>query len=258
VGHGILDVPMIFRQLFEPGSSTYTYLLADETSGVAALVDPVLETLDRDLAELQALGVRLTHTIETHVHADHLTSARKLRHLTGSKVAAPALDALPCADLGLREGEAFHLGSVAIHPLFTPGHTDTHHAYFVDARPMPFVLTGDALLIDGCGRTDFQGGDSRTLWESITGKLFTLPPDTLVYPGHDYVGRHVSSIAQERARNPRLAGKTADEFVALMAALKLPLPKRIQFAVPGNRSCGECPPGVPDELRSPCELGDQG
>ena len=249
---------MIFRQLFEPSSSTYTYLLADPENGVAALVDPVLETVDRDLAELQALGVRLTHTIETHVHADHLTSARKLRHMTGSKVVAPALDALPCADVGVREGEPLVLGGITIHPLFTPGHTDTHHAYFVEAGAVPFVLTGDALLIDGCGRTDFQGGDSRTLWHSIQDKLFALPPDTLVYPGHDYVGRHVSSIAQERTRNPRLAGKTADEFVTLMAELNLPLPRRIQFAVPGNRACGECPPGVPDELRSPCELGDQG
>jgi glyoxylase-like metal-dependent hydrolase (beta-lactamase superfamily II) len=249
---------MLVRQLFEPGSSTYTYLLADPVSGVAALVDPVLETLERDLAELQALGVRLTHTIETHVHADHLTSARKLRHMVGSKVVAPALDALPCADVGAREGETLGIGGIAIHPLFTPGHTDTHHAYFVDAGPVPFVLTGDALLIDGCGRTDFQGGDARALWRSITTKLFTLPPDTLVYPGHDYHGRRVSTIEQERTRNPRLAGKNEDAFAALMAELELPQPKRIAFAVPGNRACGECPPGVPDELRSPCELGDQG
>ncbi|MBK6916873.1 MAG: MBL fold metallo-hydrolase [Deltaproteobacteria bacterium] len=249
---------MLLQQLFEPLSSTYTYLLADPIGGVAALVDPVLETVDRDLALLQSLGLRLTHTIETHVHADHLTSARKLRHLTGARVVAPALDALPCADIGVRDGETLQLGTIAIVPRFTPGHTDTHHAYVIAGGMVPCVLTGDALLIDGCGRTDFQGGDARTLYRSITQVLFALPPDTLVYPGHDYQGRRVSTIAQERDRNPRLAGKDEDAFVEIMAALQLPYPRKMPYAVPGNRMCGECPPDVPDELRSPCELGDQG
>lgn len=249
---------MLVRQLFEPVSSTYTYLLADPVGGVAALVDPVLETLDRDLALLQSLGLVLTHTIETHVHADHLTSARKLRHLTGSRVVMPAADALPCADLGATEGETLRIGTLSLHPLFTPGHTDAHHAYLLELGAHAAVFTGDALLIDGCGRTDFQGGDAATLYRSITQKLFTLPDDTLVYPGHDYHSRHVSTIAQERARNPRLAGKTEDEFVAIMNGLQLPYPRKMQYAVPGNRMCGECPPGVPDEMRSPCELGDQG
>jgi glyoxylase-like metal-dependent hydrolase (beta-lactamase superfamily II) len=248
---------MLLRQLFEPASSTYTYLLADETTGAAALVDPVLETIDRDLAVLQQLGLRLTYTIETHVHADHLTSARKLRHLVGSKVVYPAQDALPCADAVVREGETFRIGTIELHPLFTPGHTDTHHAYLVSSGPTPLVLTGDALLIEGCGRTDFQSGDPHVLWRSITEKLFALPDDTLVYPGHDYHGRRVSSIAQERACNPRLAGKTEAEFVAIMNGLDLPPPKRMQFAVPGNQMCGECPHDAPEELRSRCELGDR-
>jgi sulfur dioxygenase len=249
---------MLVRQLFEPVSSTYTYLLADPVGGVAALVDPVLETIDRDLALLQSLGLRLTHTIETHVHADHLTSARKLRHLTGSRVVAPAMDALPCADIGAREGETLRIGTLGLQPIFTPGHTSTHHAFLLDVGPFAVVFTGDALLIDGCGRTDFQGGDARTLYHSVTQRLFTLPDDTQVFPGHDYQSRRVSSIAQERARNPRFAGKSEDEFVALMGALNLPYPRKMPYAVPGNRMCGECPPDVPDELRAPCELGDQG
>jgi glyoxylase-like metal-dependent hydrolase (beta-lactamase superfamily II) len=249
---------MLLRQLYEPLSSTYTYLLADTASGVAILIDPVLETMDRDLAVIQELGVKLTHTIETHIHADHLTSARKLRHLVGSRVVAPALDALPCADLGVREGESLTIGGILLHPLFTPGHTDHHHAYLVEHGDGAALFTGDALLIDGCGRTDFQGGDARALYRSITQKFFTLPDDTLVYPGHDYQGRRVSSVAQERGRNPRLAGKSEDEFVAIMDGLDLPYPKRMPFAVPGNRACGECPPDVPDELRSPCELSMQG
>jgi sulfur dioxygenase len=249
---------MLMHQLYESLSSTYTYLLADSTSGVAVLIDPVLETVDRDLELLQRLGLTLTHTLETHIHADHLTSARKLRHLVGSRVVAPALDDLPCADLGIREGEPLRIGGLTVHALFTPGHTDHHHAYLVELGSGAAVFTGDALLIDGCGRTDFQGGDARTLYRSITQKLFTLPDDTLIYPGHDYQGRRVSSVAQERSRNPRLAGKTEEEFVAIMDALELPYPKRMPFAVPGNRACGECPPGVPDELRSPCELSVQG
>ncbi len=249
---------MLVRQLFEPLSSTYTYLLADPVGGVAALVDPVLETLDRDLEVLQSLGLTLTHTIETHLHADHLTSARKLRHLTGSRVVAPALDSLPCADIGAREGETLRIGTLALHPIFTPGHTDTHHAFVLELGALAAAFTGDSLLIDGCGRTDFQGGDARTLYRSITRKLFTLPPDTLVYPCHDYYGRRVSSVEQERRRNPRLAGKDEDAFVALMDGLTLPHPGKMVYAVPGNRLCGECPPDVPAELRSPCELGDQG
>ncbi len=145
----------------------------------------------------------------------------------------------------------FGSATLTLHPLFTPGHTDHHHAYLVEIGAVSAVFTGDALLIDGCGRTDFQGGDARTLYRSITQKIFTLPDDTLIYPGHDYQGRRVSSVAQERSRNPRLAGKSEDEFVAIMGALELPSPKRMPFAVPGNRACGECPPGVPDELRSP-------
>ena len=180
----------------------------------------------------------------------HAEMVRIFPELAGSRIAHPAIDALPCTDLPLQEGTPLMLGSVRIDPLFTPGHTDGHHAYRLGER----VLTGDALLIDACGRTDFQSGDATTLYQSVTGKLFTLPDETLVYPGHDYEGRWVSSIAQEKTRNPRLGGeRPLAEFVELMDNLNLAYPKFIDFAVPGNRACGECPPGVPDHLQQYCE-----
>ena len=241
---------MIFRQLFEPVSSTYTYLLGCETTGQAVLIDAVLPSWQRDLAEINALGLKLAYTFDTHIHADHISAASKLRQETGSRIAHPALDRLACADEAIEDGKPFSLGSLQIMPLHTPGHTDNHFAYAVDGR----VLTGDALLIDGCGRTDFQNGDAPTLYRSVHDKLFSLPEDTLVYPAHDYQGRRVSSIAQEKFRNPRLGGnKPLAEFVQIMASLNLAYPKFIDYAVPGNRECGECPPDVPETLQQYCE-----
>ncbi len=240
---------MIFRQLYEPTSSTYTYLLGCPELGQAILVDPVMETVDRDLAALQELGLRLAYTLDTHVHADHITSACRLRSLTGSKVAQPAMDGLPCTDVGVAEDRPLTLGSVTVQPLFTPGHTDTHHAYLVDRGATPRVFTGDALLIDGCGRTDFQNGDAEALYRSVRDTLFSLPGDTLVYPAHDYQHRHVSTIAQERERNPRLGGDTSFEtFADIMANLNLPFPKKIDVAVPANRKCGDCVEDLVEEL----------
>jgi glyoxylase-like metal-dependent hydrolase (beta-lactamase superfamily II) len=245
---------MIFRQLFEPVSSTYTYLLGCPETGQAVLVDPVVNAIDRDLQVLQALGLRLACTLDTHIHADHITSALELKKRTGSRIAAPAIDRLECADVGMEEGRPLEVGSVRIDGLHTPGHTDGHFAYRVGER----VFTGDALLIDGCGRTDFQNGDADTLYRSVTQKLFALPDETLVYPAHDYAGRHVSSIAQEKARNPRLgAGKTLDEFRQIMQSLKLPYPKFIDHAVPGNRACGVCPTHLPEELQKYCGQMEQ-
>ncbi len=241
---------MIFRQLFEPLSSTYTYLLGCEDTGQAVLVDPVVNSIDRDLEQVSSLGLTLAWTVDTHIHADHITGALHLRQRAGSKVAAPAIDRLPCADRGLIEGEPLHVGGIELQPLHTPGHTDGHFAYVVGDR----VFTGDALLIDGCGRTDFQNGSAADLWHSVTGKLFSLPDDCLVFPAHDYQGRRVSSIAQERQRNPRLGGgRTLEAFEQLMADLKLPYPKFIDHAVPGNRQCGVCPTELPDEMRAYCE-----
>ena len=181
---------MIFRQLFEPLSGTYTYLLGDNDTGQAVLIDPVIATMDRDLAEVHRLGLKLAYTVDTHIHADHITAALAMKRAVGSKIAAPAHDRLPCTDIALEEGRPFGIGAITLEPLHTPGHTDGHLAYLLDGR----VFTGDALLIDGCGRTDFQNGDAEALYRSVRDKLFTLPDETLVYPAHDYEGRFVSSI----------------------------------------------------------------
>jgi sulfur dioxygenase len=227
---------MIFRQLFEPVSSTYTYLIGCPETGRAALIDPVLETVERDLATLDALDLKLAWTIETHVHADHVSGGAALRGQTGSRIACPGAEAVDGCDLALVDGEALTFGTVRLMPLATPGHTRGHFCYLLERGPLPMVFTGDTLLIDGCGRTDFQGGDAATLYRSIHDKLFGLPDDTLVYPGHDYQGRRVSTIVQERTRNPRLGGgKSLDEFVAVMAGLGLPYPKRMDEAVPANQ-----------------------
>ena len=231
---------MIFRQLVEPESSTYTYLVACDETREAVLIDPVLETVDRDLALLEELGLTLKYTIETHIHADHVTAADRLRDATGSKVAVPEKSGARNADVAVREGEPIAVGKIRIDPLYVPGHTDDHHAYLLRSTDGARLFTGDSLMIDGCGRTDFQNGDPATLYRSVHEKLFTLPDDTLVYPGHDYQQRFVSSVGQEKARNPRLGGgKTLDEFVAIMNSLNLPRPKKMDIAVPANRECGE-------------------
>jgi glyoxylase-like metal-dependent hydrolase (beta-lactamase superfamily II) len=231
---------MLFRQLFEPQSSTYTYLIACEQSGEAALIDPVLETVERDLQIIGELGLSLRITIETHIHADHVTGASRLRDRTGCRCALPEKSGAERVDVPVREGEAIQVGRLELQPLYTPGHTDDHHCYFIDSGSSGRVFTGDALLIDGCGRTDFQNGNPATLYRSIHEKIFSLPDDTLVFPGHDYQQRHVSSVAQERERNPRLGGgRTLDEFVAIMTGLNLPQPKKIDVAVPANRQCGQ-------------------
>lgn len=240
---------MIFRQLFEAVSSTYTYLIGDAQTGRALLIDPVISTMERDLAELRKLGLTLAYTLDTHIHADHITAALELKRAVGSRIATPAHDRLPCADVGIEEGRLFELDGISLQPLHTPGHTDGHFAYLLEGR----VFTGDALLIDGCGRTDFQNGDADALYRSVTEKLFTLPDDTLVYPGHDYQHRFVSSIAQEKARNPRLGkGTTREQFKDIMAKLNLPYPRFIDHAVPGNRQCGVCPSNLPDDLQHYC------
>lgn len=230
---------MIFRQLFEPDSSTYTYLLGCAETGEAVLIDPVLETAERDLAAVRELGLTLAWTVETHIHADHITAAARLKGLTGCKIAYPVGDAIDGADRRLSEEAPLDLATLTLRPLHTPGHTDNHHCYLADRGGAARLFSGDALLIDGCGRTDFQGGSSRALYRSVRDKLFGLPDDTLVYPAHDYQRRRVSTIGQERARNLRLGdGRTIEEFEAIMAALDLPPPAKIDIAVPANRRCG--------------------
>ena len=250
---------MLFKQLLEPDSCTYTYLLSCPSTGETVLIDPVLDTVDRDMQVLSDLGLKLTYTLDTHIHADHLTGARRLKSLAGSRIAYPGIDEIPCADIGVKEGTVFRVGSIEIHPLFTPGHTDHHHAYLVDNGTQKMLFSGDALLIEACGRTDFQSGDTSTLYNSIHEKFFTLPDETLVYPCHDYEGRYVTTILQEKKRNPRLGNnKSLSEFVNIMDNMDLPYPRKIDFAVPGNELCGNCPKDVPEKYRAPCEKNDQG
>jgi glyoxylase-like metal-dependent hydrolase (beta-lactamase superfamily II) len=231
---------MIFRQLFEPVSSTYTYLIGCEQTGRAALVDPVLETVERDLDEVRNLGLTLALTFETHIHADHVTGAGRLRALSGSKAGFPAASGADFVDFTIAEGAPVAIGELELRPLYTPGHTDDHHAYLIESSDATRVFTGDALLIEGCGRTDFQNGDAATLYRSVHEKIFGLADEALIYPAHDYNQRFVSSVSQERARNPRLGGgKSIDEFVAIMEGLNLPRPKKMDLAVPANRACGE-------------------
>lgn len=250
---------VLFRQLFEPQSSTYTYLIACADTGQAVLVDPVLETFDRDLKIVRELGLTLAYTLDSHIHADHLTSALKLKSVAGSQIALPAAAGVACADVLVREENPFTVGNLKLKALFTPGHTDHHHCYVVDDGPWQAVLTGDCLLIDGCGRTDFQSGSSTQLYASVREKLFSLPDDTLVYPGHDYKGRCVSSIAQERGRNPRLKdGTDLDAFIKIMDELDLPYPKKIDLAIPANMLCGQCPADAPEGMERLCDVSVQG
>lgn len=224
---------MLFRQLFDGDTGTYTYLLADEDTREAVIVDSVREQVARDAELVTELGLTLLWALETHVHADHVTAAGVLRERTGATTVWGKLGAR-CADRHVGDGDVVQIGSIAIHVLETPGHTDDSVSYHVADR----VLTGDALFVRGTGRTDFQNGDPRQLFQSITEKLFTLPDATFVYPGHDYRGFGVSTIGEEKRHNPRLAGRSADEFVAIMNALRLPAPKKLDVAVPANRACG--------------------
>lgn len=225
---------MLFRQIFHEASSTYTYILADSTWRDAVVIDAVADNCDQILQILHAEDLQLTHILETHLHADHISAARQLREKTGAKVVLSELAQADCADMSVVDGDFLVLGDDVIRVLSTPGHTPESLSFRWNDR----VFTGDALLIGGCGRTDFQGGDAGTLYDSITSKLFTLPEETLVYPGHDYRGRWVSCVGEEMRNNPRLAGKSREEFMAIMAALDLPAPKMIDTAVPANRLCG--------------------
>jgi sulfur dioxygenase len=230
---------MIFRQWFDAESSTYTYLLGDEASRQAVLIDAVREQVERDLSQLRELGLTLAYVLDTHTHADHVTGAGLLRERTGAQTAT-AVSAAPCASLHLRDGDVLEVGALAIRVLETPGHTDDSLSFLVGDR----VFTGDALLIRAAGRTDFQNGSAQQLYDSITQKLFTLPDETLVYPGHDYRGLTVTTIGEEKRFNTRIAGRSRDEFAAIMDALHLPAPKKLQEAVPANRACGSEPKPV--------------
>ncbi|GAC1325644.1 MAG: MBL fold metallo-hydrolase [Thermoleophilaceae bacterium] len=224
---------MILRQLFDAESSTYTYLLADEATREAALIDPVREQIPRDLAVLRELSLKLVHVLDTHVHADHITASGALRAQTGARTVAGKKGA-SCADVQVGPGDVVRVGSIAISVLETPGHTDDSVSYRVDGH----VFTGDALLIRAAGHTDFQNGNAGVLYDSITKVLFALPDETQVHPAHDYKGLTVTTIGEEKRWNARVAGRNREEFVKLMNGLNLPKPKKIDVAVPANQSCG--------------------
>ena len=241
---------MIFHQLFDPASSTYTYILADDTTLEAVIIDPVLEQRARDLQVLRDANLKLKWILDSHVHADHVTAANALKIATGASSAVGEACGAAGYDKALNDGDTILFGNEQLSVLATPGHTPGSMCFVWRDR----VFTGDTLLIGGCGRSDFQNGDAHALYASITQKLFTLPAATRVYPGHDYKGRTDSTIGAERAANPRLAGTTEDDFVALMAALKLPRPKRIDEVVPQNRMAGPVAEGdAPWETLPPTE-----
>jgi glyoxylase-like metal-dependent hydrolase (beta-lactamase superfamily II) len=228
---------MIFRQLFDRETSTYTYLIGDDETRAAALIDPVLEQVDRDLAFLDELDLKLAYVLETHVHADHVTAASVLRERTGARTVVSSKAGAACADVMARDGDVIRLGNISIEVRETPGHTNGCLTYVTGDHQRAF--TGDALLIRGCGRTDFQEGDSVTLYRSVHDKIFTLPDSCAIYPGHDYKGRTQSTVAEEKEHNPRLGGgKGVEEFVDIMNDLNLAPPKHIAVSVPANQNCG--------------------
>lgn len=226
---------MLFRQLFDATTSTYTYLIADPQTQEALLVDPVLEQVDRDRQLLSELGLTLKYCLETHIHADHITGTAKLREATGCAGVVPEHAQAACANRFIKHGEVLQVGQIKVEAIATPGHTDSHMAYLVNGT---HLLTGDALFIRGCGRTDFQSGNAGTLYDSVTQRLFTLPDTTWVYPGHDYRGHTVSTIGEEKQWNPRFVGRDRENFIQFMRSLNLPNPQKIMEAVPANERCG--------------------
>lgn len=228
----------MFKQLYDESSSTLTYLISDDETKEALLIDPVISHLEEYMAMLEANDYTLKYALETHVHADHITASGLLRERLNVATAVSQLCGASTADIQLNDGDILVLGKQKINVLATPGHTAGSLSFLWNDR----LFSGDALLINGCGRTDFQGGDAATLYNSIQNKIFSLPDETLIYPGHDYNRRRVSSVAQEKLSNSRLAGKSLQEFVQIMNSLNLPKPSLIDIAVPANRMCG-----VPEE-----------
>ena len=269
-------------QLFDPASHSYTYILFDETTREALILDPVAEQLQRDLDTVARLNLKLKWAVETHAHADHITSAAKLAEMTGARLAAPAGCGVATAAVQLGDGDVLSFGRESLRVLHTPGHTAGSVCFYwerksVEEEEIPteltalplghemrpdlrqderHVFTGDTLLIGGCGRTDFQSGSAEQLYDSITQVLFALPNDTIVWPGHDYNERTQSTIGLEKATNPRIAGKSRADFVALMAQLDLPKPQRIDEAVPANQRSGlgaPAPAGAQDDGPTPAD-----
>lgn len=225
---------MIFRQMFDPVSSTYTYLLAERAGGEALLIDPVLEQADKYVTLIEQLGLRLVLAVDTHIHADHVTALGTLRQRTDCLTAMSEMSRAECVSVRLREGDRLRADGLGLEVLYTPGHTDDSCSLLMGDR----VFTGDTLLIRGTGRTDFQNGDPAAQYDSLFGKLLRLSDETLVFPAHDYNGMTVSTIGEEKRWNPRLQVPSRQAYVNMMNALVLDNPRLMDVAVPANRACG--------------------
>lgn len=226
---------MIFRQLFDSQSSTYTYLLGSRPGGEALIIDPVLSGTEMYIELIRQLDLRLVFALDTHTHADHITALGALRDSTSCITIMGEQTRAECVSRGVTDGEVVRADGIELQALFTPGHTNESYSFVMRDR----VFTGDVLLYRGTGRTDFQGGDAHKSWASIVNRLFRLPDETLVYAAHDYKGWTVSSIGEEKRFNPRLAGKTEQQYVDIMNNLKLPNPRLMDIAVPANLACGK-------------------
>jgi glyoxylase-like metal-dependent hydrolase (beta-lactamase superfamily II) len=234
---------MIFRQLIDKETSTYTYILGDADSGVALIIDPVIDQVERDIKILAELGLTLTHTLDTHVHADHITGSGVLRERLGAKTVVSTRAKVKCADIDAQQGQTIAFGAHSLEIRLTPGHTSSCMSFVVVNGDTTMVFSGDALFVRGCGRTDFQQGSPSDLYDSVHNEIYSLPDDTLVYPGHDYKGHTVTTVAEEKAHNPRLnLGIDKAGFSAIMDGLKLGYPKKIKESLPANMACGEIKP----------------
>ncbi len=234
---------MIFRQIFDPTSCSYTYLVGNQYGREAILIDPVRELVPQYLALLSEYNLKLVQAVDTHLHADHITGLGELRRTTGCLTVMGEQSRCKLVDVRLRDGDLIKLGDLVLRAVHTPGHTPDSHCLVMRDR----VFTGDTLLIGATGRTDFQGGDAAAQYDSLFERLLIMPDETLVYPGHDYKGRWVSSIGEEKALNPRLQAASSDEYVEIMANLKLAPPKLMAEAVPSNIALG-MPPGGGENL----------
>lgn len=230
---------MIFRQLFERESSTYTYLIACAETREAALIDTVKTEVPRYLQLLDELDLKLVYVLDTHTHADHITGAGALRDATHCKTLLGEEAGSPCVSQGIQDGDQINIGKLALKAIYTPGHTDDSYSYLLEHAGETYVFTGDTLLIRGTGRTDFQNGSAQDQYHSLFTKLLILPGNTWVYPAHDYKGWMRSTIAEEKAHNPRLQVPNLAAYIAIMDNLDLPNPTQMDIAVPANRACGK-------------------